>query len=290
MDNARAGVIPLLAVQRAVARKLFTILLASGLIACSLAFPVHERAGDNGGPSAGDGAPSPDSDGPTRSYRDEVLADAPSVYLRFGEKRGTMAADEMRAFAGTYPAAGVTYGVPGAIAGDADTAIAFDGTSGVTMPPGLDFAGQTKFSIELWAKQTSYLNYGNTVDHGTYASRSGWTLRAGFDGYGIERWSNGTTGGSTAIAPSPLALGAFHHLVGTFDGAILRVYLDGALVTTGSTSTTSLTSMATGWMIGMQNCACSGQAFVGALDEVAVYPIALGADRILTHYRVGSGT
>ena len=41
------------------------------------------------------------------------------------------------------------------------------------------------------------------------------------------------------------------------------------------------------WMIGYPDCPCS--AFVGVLDEVAIYSTPLSADRILAHYRAGTG-
>lgn len=264
---------------------------AVAISGCTLLFPVHE--GPSSDANGFDGATSEASDGPRPSYRDEVLADGPSMYLRFGEKSGTKAVDELHRLDGTYPGGGVTYGVPGAIAGDTDTAIAFDGTARVTIPPGLDFAGTAAFSVELWAKQTAYLEYGPTVDHGSYPAaggKEGWTLRLGSDSFGLERWVAGDTAGSIALSPAPLPLGAYHHVVATFDGGAIRLYRDGALVGTPGVSNLSLKSMNGTWAIGAQNCACTGEAFIGSLDEVAIYQKVLSVDRIAAHFRAGSGT
>jgi hypothetical protein len=37
-------------------------------------------------------------------------------------------------------------------------------------------------------------------------------------------------------------------------------------------------------MIGHQNCDCTAPGFVGALDELAIYPSALPTERVTAHY------
>ena len=92
------------------------------------------------------------------SFRDEVMADNPAGYWRFGEATGTTAIDEtVNANPGTYLQA-VTLGVPGALATEFNSAARFDGGSGrmsVNDPASgvLDF-GTGDFSLEAWVKTT----------------------------------------------------------------------------------------------------------------------------------------
>src|SRR5689334_13450953 len=71
-------------------------------------------------------APEPDAgagEGAAPSaYASAVMADAPLLYLRFGEQGGSIAHDQMHRFDGTYPSFGATFSVPGALAGDPDGA------------------------------------------------------------------------------------------------------------------------------------------------------------------------
>src|SRR6266566_750737 len=65
-------------------------------------------------------------------YETTVLTDHPEVYYWLGESPGTALAVDTsgNGHAGSY-AGGVTLGLPGALAGDSDTSIAFDGTTGI---------------------------------------------------------------------------------------------------------------------------------------------------------------
>jgi len=70
----------------------------------------------------------------------------------------------------------------------------------------------------------------------------------------------------------------------------VRVYLDGAIAAPPGLSTAPLASVGGTWTVGAQNCVCTGQGFIGSIDELAVYRKPLEAERILAHYRAGGGT
>jgi hypothetical protein len=197
-----------------------------------------------------------------------------------------VANDEMQHFPGNYPTHGVTFGMAGAIHGDRDTAVSFDGTTGITMPLGLDFLGTDAFSLELWANQSRYSAFGWTLDHGDYSDaghgRNGWDLLLGSDSVLFERWDLGT-GGSVGASPGPLSLGVYHHVVATFDGNEHVLYIDGEVVDAGTAPASIPDSGRVTWTIGHQNCGCSG-GYVGVLDEVAVYATALTSARVQAHY------
>lgn len=229
------------------------------------------------------------------SYRAEVIADHPVVYLRFEESSGPTAHDEMGNDPGGYPAAAIDFGVAGGLAGDSSRAIDLnvdalpDDLQGVAMPAGLDFAGNAAFTVEVWARPTVFHGAGSLVDHSDYAAATeGWTLRWDETGVEFERYANGTTRNGGAWSPA-LPVGAYRHLVGVFDGTQIRLYVDGALQRAAASS---FPLAATGsWTIGKQNCnfPCTQNGFAGSIDELAIYDDDLSESRIESHHRVGRG-
>ncbi|HVH41584.1 MAG TPA: LamG domain-containing protein [Labilithrix sp.] len=263
--------------------------------ACSLLFPLDEfrsgatATGDaaegGGAPSTGDAGDASAEDAVTipQRYREEVLADEPVLYLRFGEKAGSTASDERKQRNGTY-GSGVVLDAPGAIAGDVDTAARFDGkaNSVVTIPPGLDFPGTLPFSVEVWVLQTATPGLGWAIDHQIYGSnRNGWGLLFNDTQIGFERWRDDThTGVSTGLT---LTKGTYQHVVVTFDGSRNVLYVDG--VAAGERiEAVSMVPMTSSWTAGAQNCGCAPDNFIGSLDELAIYDKALPAGRVLAHF------
>ena len=85
-------------------------------------------------------------------YRDRILVDAPLAYWRLGDSGD--AAMDASGNALDASIEGATKGVPGAIFGDDDTAIALDGVDDyVNLPEG--FANlATGFTVEMWIRPT----------------------------------------------------------------------------------------------------------------------------------------
>jgi hypothetical protein len=256
-------------------------------VSCRLDLGYLDTCTSNCGDAGGADGPNSDGPVPVRSYRDEVMADSPALYLRFGESRGPTAVDETGHYDGAYSDGGVTYDAAGALAGDTNAAVAFDGSGVVLMPPGLDFSGTSPFTIELWADQTQPTS-GYTIDHNDHArTRDGWDLYRNADAVAIERFDNGTTAGSAVTSvPGGLPLGTYHHVVATYDGSELRLYIDADLGRGGFTGAAlSMATTGIAWTIGQaSNCPCGVPGFIGSLDEVAVYTKALGQDRVAAHY------
>jgi len=85
------------------------------------------------------------------SYAAMILADSPKAYYRLNESSGTVAHDltnnnQHGKLSGTF-----TLAQTGLIAGDSDTAILFDGTTGVfSFPYTLNYTSWSVFSLEFW--------------------------------------------------------------------------------------------------------------------------------------------
>jgi hypothetical protein len=81
--------------------------------------------------------------------------------------------------------------------------------------------------------------------------------------------------------------GQWHHVVGTFSPGSMKFYLDGALQ--GTQSVTAAEPYTGYWRIGADNLGGwpNGPASAGingTLDEVAIYPVALDAGQVQTHF------
>jgi hypothetical protein len=221
-----------------------------------------------------------------------VLADRPVAYYRLGERQGDTAADSAgRSPAARFVGGGITRAVPGAIADDGDGGVRLAGELGwVSLGDGFDFAGRVPFSIELWARP-------QVVDdrhRGLFTKEvAGGGVRQGYlltfqaaAGLTFERSKDGIPASVTARAP---AAGIYTHVVVTYDGASLRLYMNGELAAGPTPAAVELPDTTANAVAGARfsgNTPIGNAAhFQGDLDELALYDHALPAERIETHHR-----
>ena len=229
----------------------------------------------------------------------DMVAGTPSLlsHWRLGEATPVSAMDDISPTNnnGTYVNAPTT-GVAGAIAGDANTAVQFDGVN--------DYAQaarqiSTNFSIEFWFKSTQSFS---GPDFGQ-PHCSQWWQGAGMvdadtggaaNDFGVSLCDGkviaGTGTPEVSVASSgTYNNGAWHHVVFTrtqSSGAMI-LYVDGASVGTTTGTTAALTSTAN-ITFGRMNP--GGQPYAGTLDEVAVYTTVLSPATIAAHYNSGALT
>lgn len=229
-----------------------------------------------GGGDAGEAGP--------LSYSATVLADGPIAYWRLDDTTTAIAKDSSgHGHDGSYQG-GVTFGATG-IPGDGDTAVSFDGTGQMTvsLPSAFDFAGNVPYSIELWAMPASGPTSMGLVGKSTYGADaggySGWYLACASDDT-IDSWRNNDETGNPAPAP-----GVFLHIVSTYDGTNLSLYVNGQPFSSdpvpapiAATNAPLIAGTVTSW-----------GTFVGVLDEIAIYDKALTQKQIATHYARGTG-
>ena len=217
---------------------------------------------------------------PSGSYAAKVLDLSPVAYWRLGETAGPDAVDASGfENTGKY-GGGVTLGVPGAIAGDPDTAGTFDGVDGhVTVPPSVHtFSFWGRLSVELWLKGgpqapdrylISHNDAGDTQGFGITTGPTG-TLRFFVDLFGRQL---------THDIPFEWDC-RWHHVVGVYDGSRVRLYVDGreranAFLLFGDAGSPEPVEI--GRFTG------GGSAFTGSLDEVAIYREVLTPAQIAAH-------
>ena len=217
------------------------------------------------------------------SYRQAVMADEPAGYWRLGETGGTTAVDSAGTFNGAY-AGTVVYGQQGAVFGDGLSTQFQGGSVNVPYNPALNPGGQ--FTLETWV-----LLGGGPPGPNFYAIASNL-----FNGAGYElEVTPGTTitaiAGGVSVSGGYIPIGQWAHIVETFAGGTLKVYVNGVL--TGSAAGTYTPNTSCNLLIGADYAyqpTCTGAVsnnLFGWIDEVAVYPVALSAARVQAHFLTG---
>lgn len=229
------------------------------------------------------------------TYASEVLSDAPFVYWRLGEASGNPQDSSGGGRHGVwFSPGGLGYqpvrGEPSLIAGNPDAAVRIDPAASVNAYVG-PFTAQTftAITLEAWVKPEAHAltNDPHAVLFGNVTSGAAriYIQRADNIPRMLARTGAGTVQtGTTGVAP--LAVGTTYHVVGTYDGTTVRLYVNGALVASNSGATGPLAGTQTYFSVSGQ--AAGPYYWAGTLDEAAVYPTALSATRIAAHYATGT--
>jgi hypothetical protein len=217
------------------------------------------------------------------SYASVVTGDAPVSYWRLDEASGTTAADQRGANPGTYASTGVTLGAASLLSTTTDKAVTLDGSKGsVRVAPAASLNFTNAFSLEAWIKPAAIPASGSFASVLTKAEA--YTLQLNGPRLEFTVIQSGTR--QRCQAPSgAVVAGSTYHVVGTFDGATQRLYLNGTQVAacalSGSASITSLPLYLGSWN-------GSGEMLKGAIDEAAVYSSTLTATQVARHFAAGT--
>ncbi|MDX6312212.1 MAG: hypothetical protein QOF44_1676 [Streptomyces sp.] len=225
------------------------------------------------------------------SYPAAVLSDGASLYWRYDESGGAFAFDASASNDGGDYVGSPSYRQTPAATTGISTAIGLNGSDQYLYSDALH-SKPTSFSVETWFKTTT-TSGGKLIGFGANSTQlSGqydkhiYMTNNGRLAFGVY---NGTT--TTLTTSSSYNNGAWHHVVGTQGSTGMRLYVDGALV--GSNSTTANESYSGYWRVGGDNLNAwpnqpSSNFFAGQLDETAVYPSALTSTQVANHYALAS--
>ena len=235
------------------------------------------------------------SSSPALSYNQTVLSGNPSFFWQLNDTGSTANDTSSNNFDGTYTG-GTTQGAAGPLTGS--TATSFDGQSGNVYAQ-TAVNGPQAFSVEGWFKTTTntggkIVGFGNSQTglSGNY-DRHVYMMNDGQLVFGI--WNNATETIETQNAYND---GQWHYFVATYDGTNMAFYVDGQLI--GTTTSSSAQSYTGYWRVGGDNLngwnldpwGSNSQGttepisyyFNGTIADVAVYPNALTAAQVKTHF------
>ena len=231
------------------------------------------------------------------AYQSAVVADSPSAYYRLGESSGTSAADQTSNSNTATTHGTTTWGAAGAIASDSsDNAITLDGSNGYLDAPDLSSldAPSSAITLEAWVNPTSgdfgaqkpIIVKGYTSQSNPYYQYALTMADTGGSPKNVDLYlSIGGTVQAIGVNNTGWTYGSWSHIVATYDGSNMKLYVNGQLV--GSQAQTgTIDNYATSMDIGAyanlpKN---SSYLFGGDIDEAAVYSTALSAARVQAHY------
>jgi hypothetical protein len=216
-------------------------------------------------------------------YAARVLADRPLGYWRFDETRTPIARDASgNGHDGTYAA--VMLGQPGALAGNANSAVLLvdTGGAGVDMGDRFGFEGNAPFTVELWVNATraDALLVGKVFRDVDAMAYDGWHVYYGSTATALRR-------ARLTIDGPPLPLGEYAYVVATYDGVTATVYVN-AVAGSPRVTTAGVVAVPAPFLVGNQY---QGQwaRHTGLVDELAVYDRALTAAEITARYELARG-
>jgi Heparinase II/III-like protein/Concanavalin A-like lectin/glucanases superfamily/Heparinase II/III N-terminus/Bacterial Ig domain len=215
-------------------------------------------------------------------YTTMVSADG-AAHLWPLDDASTSAADVLGSASGHYE--GVHALAPnGPLSGQGGVGAVFDGsTSAVTLPGVVGQAGVGAYTFELWARPTTddgvyrFLLSQEATVAGERQGTGVWLSKAGL---GFERWSDGVSNSITYAAGLPTD--TWSYVVASYDGATLRLFVDGVQVGSRA-SAAPLSHVGAPTAIGAGAGGSSG-FFAGELADVAIYPTAVARAHVSARY------
>ena len=229
------------------------------------------------------------------TYADAVSADGPTQYWRLGEAAAPAVADSSAWLSSGSSQGTPTLGVAGAINGDANKAMGFNGSSQF-LSSGQKVSSPGSFSVEAWVNTTS-TSGGKIIGFGDRQAGLDFggnpAMSSSYDKH-LYMANDGTivfgvyTGGTVTLSSSPgMNNGQWHHVVGTQGPAGMQLFVDGNRVAKNAQAANQ--PYDGWWRVGGDNLngwpnQPSSNLFAGSVDEVAVYPAALSTAQVRAHF------
>jgi PKD repeat protein len=236
--------------------------------------------------------------GDASPYADLVMADGGRMHWRLGDAPGSTTARDELGLENATPGA-VTFGAPGALLNETDTAATFTNSSSSRLSSPTKTWGADTFTIEAWVRTSTnqggrIIGFGNNQsgtstarDRMLYMTNDGrvvFGVRGAVPGPGPDLGESSRTIQSQA----GLNNNQWHHVAATLSVDGMRLYVDGVQVASRADTVTG-DNYYGWWRVGGDDL--SGWAsrpasdyFSGQIDEPAVYHTALSPAQVANHH------
>jgi len=250
----------------------------------------------------------------SHDYAEQILLDQPVIYYRFEEPDAEQITDREGAsqppHSGTQHAVvhGATFTKPGALAKGSSSAASFDGDDHIVLrhPSDQDVLDLTdSLTVELWINPSEgggptqhLLEKGhfqaNKNESGGVGSVTFFLLYLGGERQSKLRFGfdDGVGAGKSIDSRSTITVGDWTHVVVTYDGTQVAIFINGHLDVARRLDTKPPSYAGQSLTLGALSIDPEKNSLThfyrGQLDEVAVYRHVLDEERITTHYAIGS--
>ena len=171
-------------------------------------------------------------------------------------------------------------------------ALDFDGNNDrITIPYNASLNFTTELSIEAWIFPqatsysrivTKYSGGGNNPGEFVFDTYDGSVPTYLANGKGLRFAFTGVNGGGVT-SPNVLTLNTWNHVVGTFNNGVVKIYVNGIEVNSGSTGFTSIPATFLDFTIGEDNTIGQAEFFNGKMDEISIWNKALSETEVVNN-------
>lgn len=165
-------------------------------------------------------------------------------------------------------------------------AMGFAGHHNLRVPGKPDFNGVRKVSFSAWTLPTDLSGFREIFRKDDGLNRVLFSFQDGGTVLSLGLNVSGYVECDAKIDPKQVLDGRWHHCAATFDGLVMRVYLDGKQVGSLKRRGTIVAGGNAPGCIGSSN---GGECFQGAIDELCIYADALTSAEIARLYGNGAG-
>lgn len=215
-----------------------------------------------------------------KSYEGVLSAMNPFAYWRLGESTGLIAKEFISGLNGVYTA-NQTLGKPGALKGDPNTAVGFDGTSFVQVP-GMSYSG-VDVSMAAWIKPSGTITDYTTIMFDRGNSAAGIHIAGNQLGY---HWNDTQYSYRSGLYPKS---GEWNFVVMVVSASKTTFYLGdsaGKLLNAVDATAQSAATFTSSFSIGGDSVN-TGRRFNGDIDEAVMFTRTLTAEEVESLYLTG---
>ena len=170
--------------------------------------------------------------------------------------------------------------------GQANKAYSFNGSSYIDAGNGTNLTITSAFSVEAWVKKSDLLQE-TIISKSNGSSDTNYVLDLR-NSNNVAFFVYDTSGGAHGVIPSTNAVSVdtWTHLVGTYDGTIFKVYINGVQDPTTTTWSGSIKTNNISTVFGGRGTPPSiGSYWNGPIDDVRIYKRALSATEVTALYQ-----